>query len=282
MRGSFHVPLRIAKVSTLVLLCGFVEPSFRFIDSVHGPADVDLELVLAVDTSSSMSAEQLSLQRNGYVSAFRDLELIQAVKAGQRGRISVLYMEWAGPRHQVIVIPWTVIEEQGDAIVFANMLAAQPLNQPIRSNAGTSISGGLLFAERLFSEVRRGSPRRVIDISGDGPNNSGMPLAPVRDWLVAHDITINGLPIALQRDGSQNNFPVLNPEQLEFYYEICVIGGPDAFTMIVDDVSRFGETIGRKLVTEIVAQQNQVVLTNARASSKREFDCSSVGDQPGR
>ena len=256
----------------LVLLCGFIGPTTHFIGSIKDTTDVDLELILAVDTSNSMNAAQLTLQHNGYVQAFRHPELIQALETGPRGRIAVLYMEWAGPKHQVVVVPWTVIDEPADAIRFADSLAVQPLSQTIESNPGTSISHALLFAEALFTTGPMHGVRRVIDISGDGPNNSGVPVAPVRDALVAQGITINGLPIAL---------PQLNPEQLKLYYEACVIGGPDAFTFVINDISRFDETVRRKLLTEIVAQRPKVLEIRQNAP-KPGFDCSAVGDHPGR
>ena len=205
----------LVKLSMMLFLCGFIDASNLLVSSKKDKLSVDLELILAVDTSGSMNSSRLLMQRNGYINAFRSLDLMQPVESGQLGRIAVLYMEWAGFKHQVIVVPWTIIDEPGDAIAFAEMLASRPLGQPVKLHTGTSISGGLLFAESLFAGELAGRPRRVIDISGDGPNNSGIPVAPLRDALVTHGITINGLPIALRRDEAPNTTSLLNPVALE-------------------------------------------------------------------
>ena len=198
--------------------------------------DVDLELVLAVDVSRSMDTDENQLQREGYVAAFRHPELLQAIKSGPSGRIAVVYYEWAGQRHQSVAVPWTIVSSVEDANTFANALGAQP----ILPEAGTSISASLAFAEQLFPASGAHGLRRAIDISGDGPNNDGPPVGPVRSRLIAEGITINGLPIE-----------VSGRSEVTDYYERSVIGGPSAFAITVEDQSEFVEAIRRKLVLEI-------------------------------
>ncbi|WP_167449273.1 DUF1194 domain-containing protein [Mesorhizobium hawassense] len=234
---------------------------------------VDLELVLAVDVSSSMSLAELQVQRDGYVSAFRHPDLMRAIGSGARGAIALSYLEWAGPRHQRVVLPWTIIGSAEDARRFADALAAQP----IMAEAGTSISGGLLAAAALLAKSQAVGERRVIDISGDGPNNAGQPVGPIRAMLTGSGVTINGLPVSLPH-GSSNGFQSFARQYLALYYEHCVIGGPGAFVIGIDDLGMFEVAIRRKLLLEIVGQPARTRLASfARPAT---FDCSMPGTAP--
>ena len=142
--------------------------------------DVDLELVLAVDVSRSMDYDEQKLQRDGYVAAFRHPEVIQAIGSGLVGKIAVTYMEWAGPYHQQVLVPWTIIGNAAEAEAFAARLSAEP----ILRETGTSISSGLAVAASQFGKANVRSVRQAIDVSGDGPNNMGLPVVPVRDELI--------------------------------------------------------------------------------------------------
>jgi hypothetical protein len=206
------------------------------------PDYVDLELVLAVDVSRSMDRLEQEIQRAGYVAAFRHPQVLQAITGGLHGRIAVLYLEWAGSDLQEVVVPWTLVDGPGSAADFADRLEAAPLRDATR----TSISGGLAFAARRFAESGVFGLRRVIDLSGDGPNNMGPPVTAVRDELVAQGITINGLPRLISGGGG-----FLDIELLDLYYEDCVIGGPGAFLVPVTDLAHFGSAIRRKLILEI-------------------------------
>ncbi|MHA1554717.1 MAG: DUF1194 domain-containing protein, partial [Alphaproteobacteria bacterium] len=146
--------------------------------------EVDLELVLAVDVSRSMEAEERLLQRDGYVSAFRHADVVRAIEQGLTGRIAVTYVEWAGPGLTRIVMPWTVLANGRDAEAFAGALSAEPP----RMERGTSISGGLDFARSLFDANNVTGLRRVIDVSGDGANNGGRPVTLARDDALARGI----------------------------------------------------------------------------------------------
>ena len=220
--------------------------------ALAAPPDVDLELVLAVDVSRSMDYDEQRLQRDGYVAAFRHPEVIAAISSGAIGKIAVTYVEWAGPFYQTIVVPWTILANGADAEAFATKLAAAPL----MNETGTSISGGLSFSGQLFDTSGARGLRRTIDVSGDGPNNMGLPVAPMRDQLVEEGITINGLPIMLKRSYSFGPFNIPN---LDVYYEDCVIGGPGAFMITIDDISRFEIAIRRKLVLEIAGLPPRVI-----------------------
>jgi Protein of unknown function (DUF1194) len=208
---------------------------------------VDLELVLAVDVSRSMDFEEQELQRDGYAAAFRHPEVLAAIASGPLGRIGVTYVEWAGPGVHTILVPWTIVAGHEDAFSFADKIAAAE----ILRERGTSISSGLDFASGLFAGNGIEGLRRAIDVSGDGPNNMGLPVALVRDQVVAAGITINGLPIMLRPGGG---FGAYGIRELDIYYEDCVIGGPGAFIVTVDDAAQFPAAIRRKLVLEIAGR----------------------------
>jgi hypothetical protein len=144
-------------------------------------AEVDLELVLAVDVSQSMDVDELRVQRDGYIAAFRHPDVMTAIRSGPLDRIAVTYIEWSGPEIQMTVVPWTLIEDENPAQAFAARLSVSTL----RPYAGTSISGGLLYAAAAFDKNQFTSPRQVIDISGDGPNNRALPVEPVRSQMSA-------------------------------------------------------------------------------------------------
>ncbi|MEI2296611.1 DUF1194 domain-containing protein [Ensifer sp. MJa1] len=205
---------------------------------------VDLALVLAVDVSYSMEVDEQHLQRQGYVAAFLNPELVRAVKDGPLGRIAVTYVEWGGTAVQVT--PWTLIDGRETAAEFSGVLR----RQPIRRIAFTSISNTLAFSRRLFDLSPFEPGRRVIDISGDGPNNSGVPAPVARNSTVARGIVIDGLPIMPRTQADTAFIP-----DLDVYYRECVIGGEGAFLIKVTDASQFAEAILKKLVIEISGLQ---------------------------
>ncbi|KSV92451.1 DUF1194 domain-containing protein [Sinorhizobium sp. GL28] len=206
------------------------------------PLSVDLELVLAVDVSYSMDLDEQRLQRQGYVAAFLEPELIEAIENGPLGRIAVTYVEWGGAAVQVT--PWTLIDGRGTAAQYSELLR----RQPIRRIAFTSISNTLAFTRRLFDYNPFQGSRRVIDISGDGPNNSGVPAPVARNSTVARGIVIDGLPIMLKTHAASDSASI---PDLDAYYRECVIGGDGAFLMKVSDSGEFASAILRKLITEI-------------------------------
>lgn len=226
-------------------------------------AEVDLELVLAVDVSRSMDLDEHAVQRNGYVEAFRHPDVLNAIASGMTGRIAVTYLEWSGSATGTVVAPWTVIDGHGSAEAFAATLAAAP----IQRLHGTSISNALNQASALFDESPYQSHRRVIDVSGDGPNNMGPAVLSARDAVLARGIVINGLPIMLKApDG------LYSIRNLDEYYADCVIGGPGAFLVPVRAIEGFAEAIRRKLVLEIAGWQPMLMLA-ADTGRRQAVDC---------
>ena len=131
--------------------------------------EVDLALVLEVDISFSMEPDEQDLQRQGFVEAFRSPEVHQAIRQGMLGRIAVIYVEWSGAFDQQIIVPWTVIEQPTESLAFAERLSQSPTH---RMNY-TSLSGAIDFGMRQLRQSGLQSVRQIIDISGDGANNSG-------------------------------------------------------------------------------------------------------------
>lgn len=216
------------------------------------PAEpVDVELVLAVDVSLSMSPDELAIQRDGYAAALTDPAVLQAIADGVHGKIAVTYFEWAGNTSHHVIVPWTVIATKEDAERVAQRLSVSPPNSARR----TSISAALEFGGDLFAESDYRGNKRVIDISGDGPNNQGAPIVAIRDEILALGITINGLPL-MTNGGLSTAYDV---EDLDRYYERCVIGGPGAFMIPVNEWSQFPQAIRRKLVLELASNDTKPV-----------------------
>lgn len=224
---------------------------------------VDVELVLAVDVSLSMSAGELEIQRRGYAEALVHKDVVNAILNGAYGKIAVTYFEWAGSFSQHVVVPWTVIASAEDARRMADRLSASVPASARR----TSISGALQFAGDLFAESGFRGLRRVVDVSGDGPNNQGAPVVGARDALIEKGITVNGLPL-MTSGGPGGGFDV---PDLDIYYRNCVIGGPGAFMIPVNDWPQFPEAIRRKLVLELAdagTGKPPIILAQAEA-----YDC---------
>jgi hypothetical protein len=223
-----------------------------------GAIPVDVELVLAVDISQSMDEEEFALQRAGYADALRHSDFINAVRGGAHGRIALAYFEWASTVRDDAVISWQIIDSIESANAFADKIEARPF----RSFRGTSISGALAFGTQLFGGVAFEAERRVIDISGDGPNNTGPPVNTTRDAAVATGIVINGLPILIS--------PSRTFSHLDQYYAQCVTGGPGSFVLPIYSVAAFATAIRRKLILEVSGISEKAMIVPADATP---IDC---------
>ena len=206
---------------------------------------VDVLLVLAVDVSRSVDEDEARLQREGYRNAVADPAVVEAIRGGMMGAIGLAYVEWAGAEYQRLVLPWTRIAGAGEAQAWSERLGEAPR----ASLSWTSISGALDFSLKVLNDAPFEATRRVIDISGDGVNNSGGPVELARDRAVAEGITINGLPIVNDRP----TFGRMPPVPLDEYYRENVIGGPGAFVVVAEDFQSFGLAVKRKLIREIAA-----------------------------
>ena len=219
----------------------------REVADEQAASSVDVELVIAVDVSFSMDLDELAVQREGYAEAIVSKEFLQALRAGPNSKISVTYLEWSASSDQKIIIPWRVIDGPETADAVANEI----MRTPVRRGSRTSISGAILFGMPLFDRDPYRGLRRVIDISGDGPNNSGPPVTPVRDEAVAKGIVINGLPIMVK----EPSYSTIDIDNLDWYYEDCVIGGPGSFMIPIKGRENFKEAIRTKLIREVAGRE---------------------------
>jgi hypothetical protein len=204
---------------------------------------VDVELVIAVDVSYSMDLDELAVQREGYAQAIVSKEFLQAMKSGPNSKVAVTYFEWSASSDQKIIIPWRLI----DGPETADAVATEIMKTPVRRGSRTSISGAINFAMPLFDEDPYRGLRRVIDISGDGPNNNGAPVTGARDAALEKGININGLPIMVK----EPSYSTMDIDNLDLYYEDCVIGGPGSFVITIKDRDKFKEAIRAKLLLEV-------------------------------
>jgi hypothetical protein len=231
-------------------------------------ATVDVELVLAVDVSFSMDLDELAIQREGYAEAIASKEFMSALKSGPHGKVAVAYFEWSSSVDQRVIIPWRLI----DGPETADSVAAEIMKTPVRRGSRTSISGAISFGMQMLAEDPYKGLRRVIDISGDGPNNSGEPVVGARDAALAQGVTINGLPVMIK--------PVSMPsdiERLDLYYEDCVIGGPGSFVVAIKDRAKFKEAIRTKLIMEVA--HNQPVATVHPTQARQPRVPCTIGEQ---
>ncbi|HEX2555815.1 MAG TPA: DUF1194 domain-containing protein [Microvirga sp.] len=204
---------------------------------------VDLELVFAADGSGSIDDDELRLQRKGWADALQAREVLDGIRGGAIGAIAVAYMEWGGPQSQVLIVDWHVIRDEASARAFGDRLVAAP-----RGAYGyNSISNAIDFSVRLVESNAHEGTRKVIDVSGDGPNMGGRTLEAARGEALAKGFTINAL--AIRRPGGRPGGPGGMP--LEDYYGQAVIGGPGAFVEVADETRPFAVAARRKLLTEI-------------------------------
>jgi hypothetical protein len=199
---------------------------------------VDLQLVLAIDASNSVTDERFELQKRGYAEAFRNPQVVKAIASGGEQAIAVTMVQWTGPFSHVQVVPWTRVDSRSAHTLADTILHTE---RQLYGGSGTSISGAIDYGVVLLMQSPFKSQRRTIDISGDGVNSSGRSVVRARDEAVAQGIGINGLPI-LSID-----------HRLDQYFYSYVIGGPGAFMIPAANYESFADAIVKKLILEIAA-----------------------------
>ncbi len=203
----------------------------------QGLTRVDLELVLAVDTSGSVNSAEFDLQIEGLVRAFRDSAVISAIiGTSAAGGVAATVVHWSSVNHQKQIVPWTRLTDTLSAHAFAAAIAARPERSFFHS---TGIGGVLQYSERLIRRNRFAGRRKSIDVSGDGSNNSGIPPGLVRNMVVDEGITVNGLTI------------LTDEPFLHHYFAQNVIGGAGAFVISVNDYAGIVVGTRNKLLREI-------------------------------
>lgn len=221
--------MRLVVAILLACLGGLAAPA-------RAQQPVDVQLVLAVDSSSSVTMDEYYLQLEGYAAAFKHPDLLKAIRSGPQGAIAVCLIEWSGPGQKEINFPWRILSDEASIAAFADELAVAPR---LVLGGETAIGDAIDFAVQLFDVSPGIGGRRVIDISGDGMNNRGREVTAARDDAVFVGVTVNGLAI-------------LNEEpQLDTYYRAFVVGGTGAFALAARDYADFKDVIVKKLVREV-------------------------------
>jgi Protein of unknown function (DUF1194) len=216
--------------------------------------DVAVVLVLALDTSGSVSNGRFELQKQGYAAAFRNPQVLEAIRSLGTQSIAVTMMQWTGPELHVVAVGWTLIKDADSANAFAAEIEEVPRQL---FGGGTSISGAIDYSRNLLAQSPFRGTRRIIDISGDGSNNRGRPVTAARDEAVRDGIVINGLPIL-----------TLEPD-LDRYYFANVIGGPGSFVVPVASYDNFADAVLKKLISEIAGKAMGAARTDEAASQTR-------------
>lgn len=244
-------------LATLAVLIGL--STLQALASTKAGNEVDVELALAVDTSRSMDYEEMLIQRQGYVAALQHPDFLNAVRSGLIGRIAISYYEWAGEVDPASFLDWQIVENEADAKAFAAKLAARPIITQRR----TSISAAILFGTDSILHNSFEGLRKVIDVSGDGPNNLGTPVEPARDMAVASGIIINGLALTIRPSGTSGG--------LDKYYKDCVSGGPGSFVLPVRQIEDFEVAVRRKLIMEVSGVKPSPTIE--KVASEPKSDC---------
>jgi len=239
----------------IVLILGF----FSFAGEPRA-AGVDLEVILAADVSRSIDDGEFDLQRKGYAAALTDPRVLTSIRGRSGGAIGVCFIEWSGEEDQQVVVDWAEIRDEEDAGSVAAAILAAP-----RSFMGrTSISAAIDFSLAYFAKSKWQAARHIIDVSGDGTNNSGRPVTDARDQAIASGVTINGLAIINDKPNLGYSAHTQPPGGLPLYYRQNVIGGPNAFLLVVNDFGSFADAMANKLAKEIdvsgAAAERQVSL----------------------
>lgn len=198
---------------------------------------VDLELAFVVDASGSIDEDEMRLQRQGYADALAHPRVQHAISSGFLRAISVAYIEFAGDGCTELTVGWTRISDKATAEAFGGRILASDRNFCFGGNA---VSEALVFAAATIEANEFEGTRRVIDLSGDGPNTMGEPVEVVRDAIVRQRIIINALAI------DRPSMPDL-PE----YFKQSVTGGPGSFVIKAKNRKNFAEAILKKLIREI-------------------------------
>jgi len=229
----------------LLLAAGLAAPALIATRHARASTEVDVELVLAVDVSRSVDTEEMEMQMRGYAEAFRDPRLAEGIAGGPMGAIAVTLFVWSDWNIQNTLVPWMRLDGAAACEGFARAIDGASRE----THLYTSISGAIDYAAAQFGQRYEGL-RRVLDISGDGVNNSGRPLAAARAEALEKGIVLNGLAV-LDRSPQPTLLAGLPP--VDEYYRDEVIGGPGAFLMVAEGYESFAGAVRRKIIREIAA-----------------------------
>lgn len=250
---QIRVCLMIAVLVLVLGLVGFARPPASYAENTTA---CELELILAVDVSGSINRDEYRLQMRGLSDAFRSSDIIHLIASTSRkGGVYATVVQWSGQPHQTQIVPWAKLEDEATVLKFADAIDASPRTF---LNYSTAIGDALAFSRAMFAIRPTKCRRRVIDVSGDGPNNEGSPVNNIRAQLIYEQVTINGLV-------------VLGDEpDLGKYYRQNVAGGNGAFVITAQTFSDYPDAIRRKLLREIAPPITFIPKDNTRLTLSRQ------------
>ncbi len=220
---------------------------------------VDTALVLVVDASGSISEPEFRLQREGIALAVTDGDVMDAIMGGALQRIAIAYVEWGGPMMAQTMVDWAIVEDGASADAFAASVLAAPRSQQSYNAIGDAIDHAAALLDRCPCQPTR----RVVDVSGDNPDNRSVRPAPVaRDAAVAAGVTVNALAILENDPIGPSGKPLLVEN-----YESEVIGGPGAFVLPARDRRDFTRALRQKMVLEIAGRAPAFAVATAAAAA---------------
>ena len=236
-----------------------------------GPTQVDLKLILATDVSRSINNEEARIQREGVAEAFANPEVIKAIESGALGRIAVAMIDWSSPQYDRVVLDWTIVKDKASAMALSEKIRTIPRTPGQRTSISSALELGSLLLESSDKDIV--ATRRVIDVSGDGPNNDGNALKEVHDKTIANGIIVNGLPI--MDENANGYYP-----DLDKYYAGCVVGGRGAFVVVVKSFADFGAAMRHKLILEISQDERQIKQALNELHADSLLKLTAAGDAP--
>jgi len=261
-----------APFALLLALCSSA-PAAQRPGAPAAQQQVDVKLVLAFDVSPSMDNEEYAVEREGTAAAFADPTVIQAIQNGSLGRVAVALIQFSSQQFNRMMIDWTVIKDKQSALAFATAVHNLPRNPGRRTSISSALELGSLLLES--SEKDMTASRRVIDVTGDGPNNFGNPMTEAHDKAVAQGIIINGLPVM---DDMANGYF----QDLDKYYAGCVTGGRGAFVVVVKSYRDYAAAMRRKLILEISGNETLLKQALAPAGQNRLLHKVAAPARPGQ
>ena len=251
--SAFRASLQIcASIAALFALCSSAPAAQQL--------QVDVKLVLAVDVSPSIDYEEFRLEREGTAAAFADPDVIRAIQSGSLGRIAVAMLDFSSEQFNRVVINWTTIKDRASALAFAAAIRDAPRTPGRRTSISSALELGSLLLESSEKDIV--ATKKVIDVTGDGPNNAGNAITGVHDRAIAQGIVINGLPV--MDEMANGYYPGLDK-----YYAGCVTGGKGAFVVVVRSYKDYAAAMRHKLILEISQDQNLIKQALNTAPQKR-------------
>ena len=239
--------------------------------SAPAAQQVDLKLVLATDVSGSINDEEADLQRQGTADAFADPDVIKSIQSGALGRIAVAMIDFSSPEYDKVVLDWHIIRDKKSALDFSEAVRALPRTPGRRTSVSSALELGSTLIEASAADIV--ATRRVIDVSGDGPNNDGNPMREVHERVIEQGIVVNGLPI--MDDNANGYYP-----DLDKYYQACVAGGRGSFVVVVRSFKDFGAAMRHKLILEISGIEPPTKFANRPPLKKELLTKVAAGDNP--